>query len=92
MAKKSKKEKSIMPSQPTIPATSKPAVAPVRRLYRSNKNKVLGGVCGGLGEYFNIDPVLIRLIWIFFVLFWGTGLLAYIIAWLVIPRKSDKSK
>jgi phage shock protein C len=57
-----------------------------KRLYRSGKNRILGGVCGGLGDYFDIDPTIIRLIWIFFALAYGTGILAYLIAWLIIPR------
>ena len=57
-----------------------------KRLYRSTKNKVLGGVCGGLGEYFNIDPVIVRILWILFCLAWGVGILAYIIAWIIIPK------
>lgn len=56
-----------------------------KRLYRSASNKILGGVCGGIGEYFNIDPVIIRLIWILFTLMYGFGLLLYIIAWIIIP-------
>lgn len=58
-----------------------------KRLYRSATNKVIGGVCGGLGNYFNIDPVLFRVI--FLVLFVGacSGLLLYIIMWIVIPME-----
>lgn len=59
----------------------------VKRLYRSKKNRVLGGVCGGIGEYFDVDPVLIRLAWILFSFMGGSGVLAYLIAWLVIPEK-----
>jgi len=59
---------------------------PVRRLYRSGNDKILGGVCGGIGEYFGLDPVLIRLAWIIFSLIYGSGVLAYIIAWIIIPR------
>lgn len=58
----------------------------MRRLYRSGKDKILGGVCGGLGEYFGIDPTLIRLAWILFSIVYGSGVLAYIIAWIIIPR------
>lgn len=57
-----------------------------RRLYKSQTNKVLFGVCGGLGEYFNIDPTIVRLILVLLVLFAGTGILAYIVAALVIPK------
>jgi phage shock protein C len=58
----------------------------VKRLYRSRKNKVLGGVCGGLGEYFNIDPVIIRILWVAFSLLYGAGIVVYIIAWIIIPK------
>jgi len=58
-----------------------------KKLYRSKKNRVIAGVCGGIGEYFNTDPTLIRLIWVFFVLIGGSGILAYIIAWIIIPEE-----
>jgi len=51
-----------------------------KRLYRSRKQRILGGVCGGIGEYFGIDPVLIRLAWVLFCLAWGAGIFFYIIA------------
>ena len=57
-----------------------------KRIYRSGKDRILGGVCGGLGDYFDIDPTLIRLFWVFFALIYGTGLLAYLISWFIIPR------
>ncbi|MDI9492940.1 MAG: PspC domain-containing protein [Bacillota bacterium] len=61
-----------------------------KRLYRSTQNKVLAGVCGGIGEYFGVDPVLVRLLVVVFTLMWGAGLIAYIIAALIIPsRNSD---
>lgn len=60
-----------------------------KRLYRSGKEKILGGVCGGIAEYFNVDPTLVRLLWVFFILAFGTGLLAYIIAWIIIPRNPN---
>ena len=52
----------------------------IRRLYRSKKDKIIGGVCGGIAEYFNVDPVIIRLLWVVAVLMWGAGILAYLIA------------
>ncbi len=59
-----------------------------KRLYRSKKSKILGGVCGGLAEYFNVDPVVIRLLWVVLTLVYGVGILAYIIAWIIIPEKN----
>ena len=49
-----------------------------KRLYRSSRNKVLAGVCGGLGEYFEVDPVIVRLLVVVFTLMGGAGLIAYI--------------
>jgi phage shock protein C len=56
-----------------------------RKLKRSNKDKMLGGVCGGLGEYLNIDPTIVRLIFIILALAGGPGILIYIILWLIMP-------
>lgn len=58
-----------------------------RRLLRSRKNRMIAGVCGGIGEYLGIDPTVIRLLWVLFtVMSIGAGLLAYIIAWIIIPE------
>ena len=57
-----------------------------KKLYRSSTNYKLAGVCGGIGEYFNIDPTLIRLGWSLFSVMGGAGVLAYIIAALVMPK------
>lgn len=59
-----------------------------RRLYRSATNKVIGGVCGGLGEYFEVDPVLVRVVTVLLFFATGFGILAYIIAWIIIPKRS----
>lgn len=58
-----------------------------KRLYRSNSERMLGGVCGGLGKYFSVDPTLIRLAWVVFSLCGGAGVLAYLIAWIIIPSE-----
>jgi phage shock protein C len=59
-----------------------------KKIFLSETNKKVGGVCGGIGEYFNIDPTLVRLIWIVITLMtMGTGIVAYIIAWVVIPQQ-----
>jgi phage shock protein PspC (stress-responsive transcriptional regulator) len=60
-------------------------MAAMKRLYRSAKNRVLGGVCGGIGEYFNVDPTIVRLLWILFGLT-VVGFVFYFIAWFIIPR------
>lgn len=57
-----------------------------RRLYRSRRDRVIGGVCGGLGGYFNVDPSILRVVWLLTVLLGGTGLLAYLISWIIIPE------
>ncbi len=57
-----------------------------KKIYRSRINRVISGVCGGIGEYFNIDPVVVRLIWVLAFFFGGFGLLAYIICWIFIPE------
>lgn len=58
-----------------------------KRLYKSNTERKLDGVCGGIAEYFDIDPTLVRLAWILFTALGGSGLVAYIIAAIVIPRR-----
>lgn len=61
---------------------------PIKRLYRSRKDRVLGGVCGGIAEYLDVDPVVVRLIWAIVTLIsMGLGLLAYLIAWVIIPEE-----
>ena len=59
-----------------------------KRLYKEEGKKI-AGVCGGIAEYFDIDPTLIRLAWILFSAFVGSGIIAYIIAAIVMPKKSD---
>jgi phage shock protein PspC (stress-responsive transcriptional regulator) len=57
----------------------------VKRLYRSRKERMLGGVCAGLGEYLRVDPTLLRLLFILFTLMGGQGILAYLILWVIVP-------
>ncbi|HZD60908.1 MAG TPA: PspC domain-containing protein [Anaerolineae bacterium] len=57
-----------------------------RRLYRSRENRVIAGVAGGIGEYFGVDPTIIRLAWVFLTLLGGAGIIAYIVAWIIIPE------
>ena len=56
-----------------------------KRLYRSKTDYKVAGICGGIAEYFNLDPTLIRVGWILFTLLGGSGFLAYLICWFVIP-------
>ena len=57
-----------------------------KRLYKSNTDKMVAGVCGGIAAYFDIDPTLVWLIWVLFCVAGGSGLLAYIIAAIIIPQ------
>ncbi len=56
-----------------------------KKIYRS-RDKMLAGVCGGIGDYFEVDPTLVRLLWVLSVLAGGAGILAYLAAWLIIPQ------
>lgn len=58
-----------------------------KKLYKSSTDKKLAGVCGGIAEYFNIDSTLVRLGWVLFTLLGGSGLLAYIIAAIIMPDR-----
>ena len=60
-----------------------------KKLLRSLDNRMVCGVCGGIGKYFNIDPTLIRLVWVLASFFGGGGLLAYIIAAIIIPEEYE---
>ncbi len=60
-----------------------------KRLFKSSDNKVLAGVFGGLGEYFNVDPVILRIVWVLVVVFTAfvPGIVTYILAAIIIPKK-----
>ncbi|MBT1278983.1 PspC domain-containing protein [Thermoanaerobacter sp. CM-CNRG TB177] len=58
-----------------------------KRLVRSRKNRMIGGVCGGIAEHLGTDPTVVRLIWAVTTLFWGTGIILYLLAWAVIPEE-----
>lgn len=60
-----------------------------KRLYLSKTDKKLCGVCAGIAEYFEIDPTLVRLAWVAFTLLGGSGIIAYIVAAIVMPNKND---
>lgn len=59
----------------------------MKRLYRSRTNRIIAGVCGGIAEYTNIDPTVVRLLWLLVSLIWGAGIVAYIIALIIIPEE-----
>lgn len=61
-----------------------------KKLFRSKKNKQLFGVCGGVGKFFDIDPTIVRLLFVFFTLFYGFGLIAYLIGAVTIPENIEQ--
>lgn len=63
-----------------------------QRLYRSRSDAMLGGVCGGLGDYFDIDSNIIRLVFAVLTLISGVGLLLYLAVWLIVPREETTGK
>lgn len=65
--------------------------AEYRKLYRSEKDKVIAGVAGGLGEYFNMDPTIVRVLFVILTIFGGSGIIIYIVLWLVMPTESSNS-
>lgn len=60
-----------------------------KRLTLSSTDEKIGGVCGGLGEFFGIDPTIFRILFVFAVLFLGQGVLIYLILWVVLPEEGD---
>ena len=58
-----------------------------KKLFKSDENKIINGVCGGIGEYFDIDPTLVRLAWVVFCALGGSGVIAYVIAAIIMPRR-----
>jgi phage shock protein C len=69
------------------PLTSQaaPPMAPVKRLTRSSTDKKIAGVCAGLAEYFDLEPTIVRIVWLLAVFCAGTGFLIYIILWIALP-------
>jgi phage shock protein C len=63
-----------------------------KKLFRSQENKMIAGICGGIGEYFEIDPNLIRILWMLFSFAGGAGVLAYIVAYIIIPERPSPRK
>lgn len=61
----------------------------IKRLYRSRDNRILGGVAAGIGEYLDADPTLIRLIFALSFLLGGTGIVVYLVMWLIIPEEPE---
>jgi len=62
----------------------------IKRVYRSKKSKMLAGVCGGIAEYFEVDPVLVRLLLVLLVLMGFAGIILYLVAWLIMPENPNQ--
>lgn len=58
---------------------------PSKRLYRSRRDRMIAGVCGGLADYFNMDPTWVRIIFILFLMLGGSAFLVYFVMWIVVP-------
>ena len=58
-----------------------------RKLYRSKSNRQVAGVCGGLAEYFNLDPTLIRVLFIILAVLGGSGVILYVAMWIIVPKQ-----
>jgi len=59
----------------------------VKRLFKSSKNRAIGGGCGGLGEYFAIDPVVLRILFVLGFIIFGIGVIIYLILWIMMPEE-----
>ena len=60
----------------------------MKKLYLSDTDKKIGGVCGGLAQYFDIDPTIVRIIWFVAVFFYGAGIIPYLAFWIIVPREN----
>ncbi len=58
----------------------------MKRFYRSASDRIIGGVCGGIGEYLNIDPLIVRIVFAVLFFGYGTGLLVYLLVWILAPK------
>ncbi|MFH1257626.1 MAG: PspC domain-containing protein [Candidatus Micrarchaeota archaeon] len=67
-------------------------MAEMRRLYRSTHDRILGGVCGGFGDYFNVDPNLVRLLFVLLCFAGGAGIILYLVAWLLLPEEQSRRR
>jgi phage shock protein C len=60
-----------------------------KKLTRSTKNKMIGGVCAGVADYFNVDPTIVRVIYVLLIFLFGTGILLYLILWIIMPKQLE---
>ncbi|EKD91540.1 MAG: hypothetical protein ACD_30C00002G0037 [uncultured bacterium] len=75
-----------------MPTKEKPNNLNSQRLHRSETNKIIAGVAGGIGEFFDIDPTIIRIIFVLLTIFGGSGILIYFILWIVMPSSTNTSE
>ena len=61
----------------------------MKKLYLSDTDKMIGGVCGGLAQYFDIDPTIVRIIWFVAAFFYGIGIIPYLAFWIIVPRENN---
>lgn len=79
-----------VPKQESPQTSTNQSSQSLRRLYRSGKERILAGICGGIAEYLNIDPVLVRILWIIIIFIPpGLGIFLYVILWFIIPRNQN---
>ena len=83
-------EPTMSGSKSEYSSASETGTAP-RRMYRIEKDRKIAGICSGLGEYFNMDPTIIRIFWVMLLLLGGTGILLYLIMWFVMPLKVESN-
>lgn len=87
MVEKNQEESKPKPAKITQPQKEGP-----KRIYRSRVDRMLGGVCAGFAEYFNIDPNVLRVLWVIAAFFGGFGILAYIVSWIIVPENPNQSE
>lgn len=58
-----------------------------KTLYRSKKSRIVAGICGGMGEYFDVDPIWFRILALVLIFGWGAGIILYLVLWLIIPEE-----
>jgi phage shock protein C len=75
--------------EPSAEAETEISIPPQRRLVRSRDDRVIGGVCGGLGKYLGVDPVLTRIAALLLVFAGGAGIVLYVVGWIAIPEESE---
>ncbi len=83
-------DKPAAASEASTKDRSAETASPPKRLYRSVADRYIAGVCGGVAQYFQIDPTLVRILWAIFTIFGGIGFVAYLAAWIIIPENPDE--